>query len=98
MARLASQAAERMQFVRTAGGRSPVHRQLWRLGHALLIMCAQPIDPTKMICDDAPCEGDEPARGDAVALTGTSAGSHGSRAPTGESEAGASQGRRAQLQ
>jgi len=51
-----------------------------------------------MICDDAHCEGDEPALGDAVTLTGTSAGSQGCTAPTGESEARASQGRRVQLQ
>jgi len=42
--------------------------------------------------------GNEPALGDALTLTGTSAGSWGSTAPTGESEARVFQGRRAQLQ
>jgi len=32
-----------------------------------------------MICDDARCEGEEPAPGDAVTLTGTSAGSQDAR-------------------
>src|SRR5262249_105594 len=63
---------------RTACGAAP-HRQLWRFGHVLQVIWSGPVDPMKMICDDAGCEGDEPARGDAVALTGTSAGSQDAR-------------------
>jgi len=61
-------------------------------------LLSTPIDPVKMICDDGCCEGDEPALGDALTLTGTSAGSQGSTAPTGESVARVFKGRRAQLQ
>src|SRR5262249_56630217 len=54
-------------------------RELCVYGHVLKVIWSRPVEPMKMICDDARCEGDEPARGDAVALTGTSAGSQDAR-------------------